>query len=158
MPTVRLAGYVSPDNFFWDLSAPDKAALLRTMAARITVRQPGVDAEILVDLLEQRESIQSAGIGDGLALPHAMVPGTESTALFVGRVTPPVSYAALDDAPVDLVFLLLSPSDGLKQHIRLLARVARIVGRTDLLDRLRGAAGAEDACRILLDQDSRHIY
>jgi PTS system nitrogen regulatory IIA component len=158
MSTVRLADYLAEDHLFWDLSAPDKDSLLRAMAARIVSHQPGVDADMLLDLLLQREAVQSTGIGDGLALPHAMVPGTETTALYVGRVTPAVEYEALDDAPVDLVFLLLSPSDGLKQHVRLLARVARIIGQSDLLDRLRVAARVEDAYGILLDEDSRHVY
>jgi PTS system nitrogen regulatory IIA component len=158
MPTVRLADYVSKERIFWDLSAPDKAALLRELSDRIAVQAPGVDSELLCDLLEQRESIQSTGVGDGLALPHAMVPGTDVTALFVGRVDPPLDYDALDEAPVDLVFLLLSPSESLKEHVRLLARVARILGQHDLLEQLRTAAGADDVLRILLDEDSRHVY
>jgi len=158
MPTVLLADYVAGDHVFWDLTAPDKDTLLRTMAERAVKRQPGVDADMLLDLLEQRETVQSTGIGDGLALPHAMVPGTAATALYVGRVSPAVEYEALDGAPVDLIFLLVSPSDGLKQHVRLLARVARVIGQPDLPDRLRTAARAEDAYGILLDADSRHGY
>ena len=158
MSNVRLADHVALDHVFWDLTATDKDALLRTMAERVVDRQPGVDADLLLDLIDQRESVQSTGIGDGLALPHAMVPGTETTALYFGRVTPAVDYEALDGAPVDLVFLLVSPSDGLKKHVRLLARVARIIGQPDLLARLRIAARAEDAYRILLDEDSRHVY
>jgi len=158
MTTIRLSDYLDEENVLWDLSAPDKSTLLHTLAAEIARREPGVDADILLDLLEQRESLQSTGIGGGLALPHAMVPGAKKTSLFVGRVRPAVAYDALDGAPVDLLFLLLSPSDVLKEHVRLLARVARIVGQSDLLDRMRVAARPEDAYRIVLDEDARHVY
>jgi PTS system nitrogen regulatory IIA component len=158
MPTVRLSDYLSPENVFWDFSAADKPALLRTLADEIAHRETGVDADILLDLLEQRESVQSTGIGDGLALPHAMVPGAAKTRLFVFRVRPEIDYEALDGAPVDLVFLLLSPSDGLREHVRLLARIARILAKPDLLDRLRVAVRKEDAFQVLVDEDSRHVY
>jgi len=158
MPTVRLSDYLSSDHVFWDITASDKPALLRMLANEISRSEPGIDSDILLDLLQQRESVQSTGIGDGLALPHAMVPGATGTDLFVFRIRPELEYDALDGAPVDLVFLLISPSDGLREHVRLLARLARIVGQPDLLDRLRVAARAEDAYRVLVDEDSRHVY
>lgn len=158
MPIVRLSEYVREENVFWDVTAPDKHSVLRTLSGRIANQCPGVDADLLLDLLEQRESLQSTGIGGGLALPHAMVPGTRSSALFVARVAPPVDYEALDGDPVDFLFLLLSPADGLREHVRLLARMARIVGQSDLLDRLRAAKGPEEALGALLEEDSLHVY
>jgi len=158
MPSVRLADFVTEQSVFWDLTAPDKASLLRALADRIAAERPGVEADILLDLLEQRESVQSTGIGQGLAMPHAMVPGAEKSSLFVARATPPVDYDALDGDPVDLILLLLSPAEGLREHIRLLARVARIADQPDFLDRLRMAARREDALAVLLDEDSRHVY
>lgn len=158
MPTVRLADYVTEECVFWGLAAPDKPTLLRDLADRIAAERPGVDADLLLDLLQQREDLQSTGIGDGLAMPHAMVPGAESTELFVARLSQSVEYESLDGEPIDIVFLLLSPADSLREHVRLLARIARIVGQSDLLDRLRGAARREDALAVLLDEDSRHVY
>ncbi len=137
------------EHLFWDFSAPDKPVLLHLLANEVANRLPDVDADVLVDLIEEREAVQSTGIGDGLALPHAMVPGVAEPTLFLFRLRPAINYQSLDGAPVDMVLLLLSPAIGLRDHLRLLARVAQIVGRVNLLDRLRAAPAADVAHRIL---------
>ena len=158
MPTLQLSGYLKLEHFIWDLPSLEKPALLVALAEAAVSRVAGIEAVELLVLIEQREAVQSTGIGQGLAIPHAMVPGLVETALIVGRIDPAADYEALDGAPVDLVFMLLSPVDGLKVHLRLLARLARIVGQDEVLDLLRKASGPEDALRILLEEDARHVY
>jgi PTS system nitrogen regulatory IIA component len=76
----------------------------------------------------------------------------------VGRVHEGLDFAALDSEPVDLVFLLLSPSNAETQHLRLLARLARIFTGEEMLEKLRSAKGPDELFRILLDEDARHVY
>jgi PTS system nitrogen regulatory IIA component len=154
MPPDRICDLLPEDHVFWDFSAPDKPVLIRLVANEVVKILPEVDADALVDLIEEREAVQSTGIGDGLALPHAMVRGVIQPALFLFRLRPEINYQALDGAPVDIVLLLLTPAIGLREHLRLLARVAQIVGWADLLDRLRAAAAGDEAHRILLGEDA----
>jgi PTS system nitrogen regulatory IIA component len=85
------------------------------------------------------------------------VPGLDRTHLVVGRAREGLDFAALDSEPVDLVFLLLSPPEAQVQHLRLLARMARIFVRESLLERLRTAAGPEELLAMLLEEDARHV-
>jgi PTS system nitrogen regulatory IIA component len=158
MLDVRVSDLLPSDHVIWDVSAPDKPVLIQMMAHEVAKCLPDVDADVVVDLVEEREAVQSTGIGDGLALPHAMVPGVRDPTLFLFRLTPEVNYQSLDGQPVDVVFLLLSPSTGLRDHLRLLARVARIVGQVDLLDRLRLAKAGDEAYRILLEEDEQQAW
>jgi PTS system nitrogen regulatory IIA component len=130
---------------------------MKALAAQVAARLPTVNEQEVLDRLLVREAQQSTGIGSGLALPHAMVPGLEKTLLIVGRTREGLDFAALDGEPVDLLFLLLSPPDSEAQHLRLLARLARIFTVEEVLEKLRGAKGPEELLRMLRDEDARHV-
>jgi PTS system nitrogen regulatory IIA component len=157
MPTIHLCDYLQPDFLVWDLAAADKAAVLAALARRVSALVPDIEEVTVLALLEEREAVQSTGIGGGLALPHAMVPDLPRPMLLVARLSPPVEYDALDDAPVDLLFLLLGAPEETRRHVRVLARLARVVGRADFLDQLRAAEDAAEAYRLLLEEDAGHV-
>ena len=158
MPTLRLGDYLREELVFWDLPSLDKQSFIEDLVARVVAVLPAVGEKELLDRLLEREAQQSTGIGDGLALPHAFVHGLERTALVVGRCREGLDFDALDSQPVDLLFLLLSPEDAKDVHLRLLARLARIVSPEETLVRLRTAEGPEELFRMLLEQDARHVY
>lgn len=158
MPTVRLADHLEPGYLLWSLASAGKSELLEQLAAAVAERLPEVDEAKLLGKIREREATQSTGIGLGVAMPHAAVEGLARTVLFVGQTTAPVPYDSLDGAPVDLVFLLLSPPDGLSVHVRLLARLARLIGQTALPEKLRMAVEPGIAYRLLVEEDARHVY
>jgi PTS system nitrogen regulatory IIA component len=156
MPMLRLADYLREDLVLWDLPCPDKPSFLQALAAQVHARVPGVDeAELLARLLE-REEEQSTGVGGGLALPHAVVAGLERTLLVVGRTREGLDFGAPDAEPVDAFFLLLSPPDARTEHLRLLARLARIFIPERVLERVRGATGPQQLFQMLVEEDARH--
>lgn len=158
MPSLRLAHYMREDLVLWDLPRLDKSSFVKALAARVAALLPAVNEQDLVERLLAREAEQSTGIGGGLAFPHALAPGLEKTALVVGRVREGLDFAALDSEPVDLVFLLLSPPNAESQHLRLLARLARIFTGEEMLEKLRSAKGPDELFRMLVDEDARHVY
>ncbi len=158
MPVLRLADYLREDLVFWDLPALDKPAFMTNFVARVATRVPTVDEWALLDQLLAREAQQSTGIGGGLALPHAMVPGLDQTVLVVGRIDEGLDFAALDSQPVDLVFLLLGPPGAAAEHLRVLARLARIIDAEETLATLRSADGPEELFDLLIAEDARHVY
>jgi mannitol/fructose-specific phosphotransferase system IIA component (Ntr-type) len=157
MPILRLADYLREDLVLWDLPHLDKPAFIEAFVAEVATRLPVVDAAELLDRLLAREAEQSTGVGGGLALPHAIVPGLEKTVLVVGRAGEGLDFAALDSQPVDLFFLLLSPPDAADEHLRLLARVARIIIAEEMLAKLRSAPGPQELFRLLIEEDARHV-
>jgi PTS system nitrogen regulatory IIA component len=135
------------------VTAPGKRQALRVvaeMAARSFRLKP---AEVLDALLE-REAAGSTGVGYGVAVPHARLPGlTRLVGVFV-RLEQPVAFDAVDDRPVDLIFALFAPPQASGEHLRALARVSRVLRQADLRERLRQAHGA-DAIHALLAQEAR---
>ena len=156
MPVLRLADYLRDDLVIFDLPQLAKGELMRSLAAEVAARLPNVDEALLLERLNEREEQQSTGIGHGLALPHAMLPGLERTIVVVGRAGSGLDFAALDAQPVDLFFLLLSPPEGTRDHLRVLARLARIIDDEATLARLRTAADAAELFALLLAEDARH--
>ena len=156
MPVLRLADYLRDDLVIFDLPQLAKGELMRSLAAEVAARLPNVDEALLLERLNEREEQQSTGIGHGLALPHAMLPGLERTIVVVGRASRGLDFAALDAQPVDLFFLLLSPPEGTRDHLRVLARLARILDDEATLARLRTAADAAELFALLLAEDARH--
>ena len=158
MPTLRLADYLQENLVLWDLAGNDKPSFLKTLAAEVAARLPGLDERELLDRILAREKERSTGVGGGLALPHATLPGLERTVLVVGRAREGLAFDAPDSTPVDLVFLLLSPPEASSEHLRLLARLARIFSSQQTLESLRGATAPSELFRMLLDEDARHVY
>jgi mannitol/fructose-specific phosphotransferase system IIA component (Ntr-type) len=158
VPILRLGDYLQEDLVLWDLPCLDKPSFLKDLVARVVALLPSLDEGELLDRLLAREAQLSTGIGGGLALPHAIVPGLERSVLVVGRPCAGLDFAALDSEPVDLIFLLLSPTDADDKHLRLLARLARILSPEETLVELRTASGPKELFRMLLEQDARHVY
>jgi PTS system nitrogen regulatory IIA component len=157
MSTVHLTDYLRPEFLAWDIAASDKPEVLAALARAVAERVPALDSETVLRLLKEREELQSTGIGQGMALPHAMIPGIEHPILLVARVRPGVDFEACDGGPVDLLFMILTAPEDLKVHVRLLARLARIIGQESFLETLRAAAGPDEALRLLVDEDARHV-
>ena len=158
MPALRLEDYLQEDLVLWDLPSLDKRPFIEDLVARVVAVLPSLEGRELLDRLLEREAQQSTGIGDGLALPHAFVHGLERTALVVGRCSEGLDFDALDSKPVDLFFLLLSPPDARTVHLRLLARLARIVSPEETLVELRTSSGPAELFQMLLEQDARHVF
>ena len=158
MPMLRLADYLQEDRVLWELPSLDKPSFLKALAAEAAARIPAVDEKELLARLLEREEERSTGVGGGLALPHARVSGLERTVLLVGRVRDGLDFGAPDGRPVDLLFVLLSPADARSEHLRLLARVARIFAPEGILEKLRAAPGPKQLFQLLLEEDARHVF
>lgn len=158
MPVLRLSDYLREELVLTDLERAEKDEFLAAFAAAVAERVDALEAGDLLERLLARESQQSTGIGGGLALPHAMVPGLTETILAVARVADGIDYDASDGLPADLFFLLLSPPEAAALHLRALARLARILDVDSTLTHLRTATDAAELHALLLTEDARHVY
>lgn len=157
MPMLRLADCLREDLVLWDLPSTDKTQLLQELAAEVARRIPQVDETQLAERLLEREREQTTGVGGGLALLHATIEGLERPLLVVGRTHERMEYGALDAQPIDVIFLLLSPRVDTSQHLRLLARLARVFAPEEVLDKLRQATGPEELFALLMNEDASHV-
>ncbi|MGU3389312.1 PTS sugar transporter subunit IIA [Sphingomonas sp. M1A8_2b] len=140
-----------PDAVQTGVIATNKKAVfhhIATIAADIV----DADAKLIAERLGAREKLGSTGFGGGVAIPHAKLDGlTQVTGVFV-RLAQAVDFQAVDDLPVDLVFMLLSPTDAGAVHLKALARVSRRLRDKAFLEKLRGA-GSPDALYALFTAD-----
>lgn len=99
----------------------------------------GLSSRDIFDHLLQRERLGSTGIGHGVAIPHAKLPTIERLFGMFARLEKPINFDAIDDEPVDLVFVLLAPEAAGADHLKALARVARLMREPGLAAKLRNA-------------------
>lgn len=112
----------------------------------------GMEEARVFDALLEREALGSTGLGSGVAVPHARLPGIERvTGVFV-RLDAPVAYESVDDRPVDLMFALFAPPRDGAEHLRALAAVSRALRSSELREQLRQAR-TTDAVRALFVRD-----
>jgi nitrogen PTS system EIIA component len=141
---IELADILSPGAVVLDVKAGSKRQVLRTLAERVAEAH-GLEAGTVLDALLNREKLGTTGIGDGLAIPHAKLDELDRLVGVFARLETPVSFEALD-----LVFLLLAPTDAAADHLKALARVARIFRDEALCSALRRAATSSAAFDLLV--------
>jgi PTS system nitrogen regulatory IIA component len=142
---------LSPDTVIQGVAAVSKKALLQQLAATLAAAH-GLEAKAVCDVLIAREKLGSTGFGGGVAIPHGKIPDLPRVIGLFARLSQPVDFVAIDDLPVDLVFLLLSPTDAGAEHLKALARVSRRLRDRVFVEKLRGA-GSPDALYALLTAD-----
>lgn len=141
-----------------DVDATDSASCLRALSEQVAAQGP-LDAETtrrLKDALLRREQLGSTGLGGGLAVPHAYVPGIPREFLLVARLQHEIPFDAIDGKPVDLVFLLTGPESAQGRHLTVLARLVRLLHDQKLLSELREAPGDDSVRRAFRAVENRH--
>ncbi|HWT31990.1 MAG TPA: PTS IIA-like nitrogen regulatory protein PtsN [Propylenella sp.] len=147
---MDLSDLLKPDRILPDLYVQSKKQALQEIceaAARLT----GLAEREIFDTILQRERLGSTGVGHGVAIPHGKLRSMQELVGIFARLARPVDFDALDDQPVDLVFLLLAPESAGADHLKALARIARVLRDGAVAQKLRAAADLVDLYRILID-------
>ena len=151
---VHFNDIVAPQALATDISANGKKPLFQKIA-QLAASAYGLDANAVSEALFERERLGSTGFGGGVAIPHAKIPGLERMRAVVVLLDPPLAFDAVDEAPVDVVFALLSPVDSGAEHLKTLARVSRYLRDEGHVARLRGAKSAEALHALLAGGEAR---
>ena len=123
---MNLENIFLPTDTIDALDATSKRRVLSDIAAAMAASR-GLDAKAVFDVLHERERLGSTAIGGGVAIPHAKIAGLTELAGFITRLATPVEFEAIDDEPVDLIVTLLAPDTGGAEHLRVLARLSRLL-------------------------------
>lgn len=143
---------MKPDDVLIDVSVPSKSKLLKFLADTAAATLGGTEDDIL-DALQNREGLGSTGIGAGIAIPHASVKGIDSPFMLLVRLVKPIAFEAVDDEPVDLVCLILTPPGEQSHYLKLLSKIARHLRSGDALKIIRHAADREAIYQALVGCD-----
>ena len=132
------------------LKATSKKAALQDLSERAALIS-GIPAREIFDAMLQRERLGSTGVGNGIAIPHGKLTRVDKIFGVFARLERPIDYDAQDGAPVDLMFMLIAPESAGADHLKALARIARVLRDTSLTTRLRATRDAS-ALYVMLTQ------
>jgi nitrogen PTS system EIIA component len=153
---MEIADLISPRSVVAQLRAANKKQVLQELAKRASV-MTGIHERTIYDVLVERERLGTTGIGMGIGIPHGRIPGlTKLYGLFV-RLERPVPFEAIDEQPVDLVFLLLAPETAGADHLKALALVSRLLRDRAICEKLRGTDNADALYVLLTDRTATHV-
>jgi len=151
---VLLSQLLAPERVRVPLVSRDKATILRELV-ELLVHSSGGSPEDILHAVREREDCQSTGFGHGVAIPHARTPSLPGLMLVAGQTSTPIDYGALDGKPVRLFFLLAGPETVAASQVRVLARIARLVRREYVRDRLLEAGTAEAFCQVVREAEGQ---
>lgn len=145
---------VTPEAVASGVTAGSKKKLF-ALAADIAARAYGLDAATVAGALGARERLGTTGFGGGIAIPHGRVEGLDRVCGVMLRLDRGLDFGAVDDSPVDLAFVLLSPVNAGAEHLKALARVSRRLRDRGFTAKLRGAGSADAIYALLAGAEAR---
>ena len=145
---MLLTDLVAPNAVMPALKVNSKKQALQELAAK-AAQLTGQSERAVLEVLMQREKLGSTGVGNGIAIPHGKLANLAKLFGLFARLDRPVDFEALDGQAVDLVFLLLAPETACADHLKALARVARLLRDPDVARKLRDSRDAEAIYAVL---------
>ena len=153
---MKIADLLTDRVVIPELQAGDKAEALDEMTTVLAEAHPGIDRARLREMLEDRERLGSTGIGGGVAIPHARLPGLTGVLAVFGRSSRGVDFDAVDGAPTRLFFLLVAPEDSSGMHLKALARIARLLKEQTVREQLLACDDRAELLRIIRDAEAKY--
>src|SRR5262245_8785620 len=123
---MPLTDLVAPNAIIPALKVNSKKQAIQELSARAAALT-GQNERTVFEILLQREKLGSTGVGNGIAIPHGKLPKLGKLFGLFARLERPIDFEALDGQPIDLIFLLLAPEGAGADHLKALARVARLL-------------------------------
>lgn len=151
---MKILEVLDKEAILVDLKSDDKKGVLEelvTPAARIA----GVNHEEVMQVLLEREQLGSTGIGGGIGIPHGKLKGLKSLVLGFGLSRKGVDFESIDGKPTHIFFLLVTPENSTGLHLKLLARISRILKNDLFKERLMQATDSVEILSIIKEEDDR---
>lgn len=149
---MKILDVLPKDAILADLKAQDKKGILEELVEPIS-RLKAVNREELVRVLMERERLGSTGIGSGIGIPHGKLRDLDGLALGFGLSRKGVDFESMDNRPTHIFFLLVTPENSTGLHLKLLARISKILKHDPFRERLLKAADREEIYAIIKEED-----
>lgn len=145
---------VSPENVIPNLKATSKKQALQELA-RHAAQITGLSERAVFDVLLDRERLGTTGVGNGIAIPHGKLSALPRLFGVFARLERPIDFEAIDEQPVDLIFLLLAPESAGADHLKALARVSRLLRDRSMCEKLRATSTADALYALLAASEAQ---
>jgi PTS system nitrogen regulatory IIA component len=152
---LKITDILVKDGAILDLASDSKEGVLEEMARALAGAESSLAADRLLEVLQERESLQSTGIGEGVAIPHGKIAGLDRLVASFARSVKGVDFESIDGQPTHLFFLLVVPEHSGGQHLKALARISRFFRDDEFRQKLISAAALEDVFRAIEEEDAK---
>ncbi len=146
---------ITPASILANLRASNKKQALQELA-RKAAELTGQHERMIFDVLLERERLGTTGVGQGIAIPHGKLSNLGRVYGIFARLERAIDFDAIDEQPVDLMFLLLAPEQAGADHLKALARVSRLLRDHSVCEKLRGSTSSDAIYALLTQTDSGH--
>jgi PTS system nitrogen regulatory IIA component len=140
-----------------NLVSADKESVLEELSFFLKSKGLVPEKENLLNALMEREKLGSTGIGENVAIPHAKSSEIDQIITIFGRSIKGVEFDSLDKKPVHFIYLVLAPTKSSGQHLKVLARISRLLKNKSLREAIMNASEANQIYSIIADEDSKYI-
>ena len=152
---MKIMDILATDAVILNLGAREKRDVLADMAQALAKVEPQIESDRLLEVLLEREALQSTGIGEGVAIPHGKMVGLDRMIASFSRSPEGVDFDAIDGQPTHHFFLLVVPEHSGGQYLKALARISRFFRDAAFRHKLAGAESVEDVIRAIEEEDAK---
>jgi PTS system nitrogen regulatory IIA component len=152
---MKIMDILVRDAVILNLGVRSKHEVLAEMADALAKVEPQIESDRLLEVLEEREALQSTGIGEGVAIPHGKLAGLDRLVASFARSTEGVDFDSIDRQPTHHFFLLVVPDHSGGQYLKALARISRFFRDPSFRQMLSDAESLEDVVRVIEEEDAK---
>lgn len=152
---MKIMDILATDAVILNLGAREKRDVLADMSQALAKVEPQIEADRLLEVLLEREALQSTGIGEGVAIPHGKMVGLDRLVASFARNPDGVDFDAIDGQPTQHFFLLVVPEHSGGQYLKALARISRFFRDAAFRQKLVEADSVDDVIRAIEQEDAK---
>src|SRR3954468_5906274 len=153
---MKVIDFLQPQRIMAELASRTKAGVLEELSAHLATQEPGVEAEALRRVLEERELLASTAIGDGIAIPHGKLDSIGQLEGALARSVPGLEFESIEGKPPHLIFMRVAPVSPTGVHLKALARLSRLFRDADFRLRLLAAGDGAAMYQVIADEDAKY--
>ena len=154
---MRIQDILQKNAIILNLEAVNKTQLLTQMAQYIASLHDLKDKPLIVHKILDREAEMSTGIGFGIAIPHARIEGIDSVFMIAARLSKGIEFNAIDEQPVHLIFMMLSPANTTNPYTQILSALSRIMSYEEIRQSLIQSDSAESFLSIIARGEDKYV-
>ena len=141
------------ENYFLFLDSPSSKKRVFEQLSQLAEIETNISSRVILEKLIKREKLGSTAVGKGVAIPHITNDNIEKPIGFMALLSSGLDFNATDNQPVDIIFLLLAPSNNGSQHLQALASISRLLRNSKLISKLRGCNNTKSAFAVITQSE-----
>lgn len=150
---LRISDFLKPKSIIMEIKSKEKIAAIKELVNHMVENRFVSDGERFLNALAKRENLESTGIGDGIAIPHARTDAVDDLILAFARSPGGVDFSSIDGKPSHIIFLIASPENKKSEYIMALAKLSRLLRKEPVRQQLRAAKSPKEILKIIKENE-----